>query len=67
MDDEDDDDDEVRRESSVFSSGTQSLELREDSITLDQVSLHGCLSDYPDCYSKARRIAMQSAWRTARV
>lgn len=52
MDDEDDeDDDEVRRESSVFSSGTQSLELREDSITFDQVSLHGCLSDFPNCCS----------------
>lgn len=51
MDDEDDDDDDVKREASVFSSGTQSLELREDSITFDQ----------------AKRIARQSAWRTARV
>lgn len=37
-DDDDDDDEEVKREASVFSSGAQSLELREDSITLDQVS-----------------------------
>lgn len=51
MDDDEEDEDEVKREASVFSSGTQSLELREDSITYDQ----------------ARRIAMQSAWRTARV
>ena len=38
-DDDDEDEDEVRRDASnVFSSGTQSLELREDSITYDQVS-----------------------------
>ncbi|KAG8826739.1 hypothetical protein FRB91_002550 [Serendipita sp. 411] len=49
--DEDKGDDDIKREASVFSSGAQSLELREDSITLDQ----------------ARRIAMQSAWRTARI
>jgi hypothetical protein len=39
MEDEDEeDDDEVKREASVFSSGAQSLELREDSITYDQAS-----------------------------
>jgi hypothetical protein len=37
MEDEEDDDTPVARESSIFSSGTQSLELREDSITYDQV------------------------------
>lgn len=53
MDDDDDEEegDDVKRSASVFSSGTQSLELREDSITYDQ----------------AKRIALQSAWRTARV
>ncbi|CAG7846350.1 SubName: Full=Uncharacterized protein {ECO:0000313/EMBL:CCA69017.1} [Serendipita indica DSM 11827] len=50
-DDDEEEEEEVKREASVFSSGAQSLELREDSITYDQ----------------ARRIAMQSAWRTARV
>jgi hypothetical protein len=68
MDDEDDDDDEVKREASVFSSGTQSLELREDSITFDQVSPPlRCLLSYTHCYLQAKRIARQSAWRTARV
>ncbi|PVG02302.1 hypothetical protein CPB86DRAFT_620756 [Serendipita vermifera] len=52
MDDDDEEEEEaVHRESSVFSSGAQSLELREDSIS----------------YEQARRIALQSAWRTARV
>ena len=40
MDDDDEDEEgesKVTRESSVFSSGQQSLELREDSITYDQV------------------------------
>lgn len=36
-DDEEEEPDAVTRESSVFSSGAQSLELREDSITYDQV------------------------------
>jgi hypothetical protein len=38
MEDDDEDEDEVKREASVFSSGAQSLELREDSITYDQAS-----------------------------
>ena len=32
------DEDQLTREASVFSSGAQSLELREDTITFDQVS-----------------------------
>lgn len=39
-DEDDEDDEEVKREASVFSSGAQSLELREDSITYDQVYIN---------------------------
>jgi hypothetical protein len=39
MDDDDDEEEEaVHREASVFSSGAQSLELREDSISYEQAS-----------------------------
>jgi hypothetical protein len=47
----DDDDDDDDAGSAPFDDGRQKVDLVEDSITLDQ----------------ARRIAMQSAWRSARI
>lgn len=51
FDDDDEDDGDGGSGMAVPDDGRQKIELREDAITLDQ----------------ARRIAMQSAWRSARV
>ena len=63
FDDDDDDDDD---------NGRQRVELREDSITLDQVRRvipSGCARLLTMCHVvlQARRIAMQSAWRSTRM
>jgi hypothetical protein len=61
VDDEEDDDDDSR----------QRVQLKEDSISLDQVGLvcASALSHGTDCdpfATQARRITMQSAWRNVR-
>lgn len=51
--------------------GRQKIEMREDAITFDQVSflylLHLLFTRSYKAYTQARRIAMQSAWRSARA
>ena len=56
--------------------GRQKIELREGSISLDQVcdlllfsvlSADDCSNYYFFSLSQARRIAMQSAWRSSRI
>jgi hypothetical protein len=59
-DDDDDDDDDDR-----IGSGPQRVELRESSISLDQVCVprYGRFGAETDRAPQAKRIAMQSAWR----
>ncbi len=61
FDDDEDDDDE--------DGGRQKVELREDSITLDQVrsSRGPFLGEMLTGRFQARRIALQSAWRGTRM
>jgi hypothetical protein len=66
------DDDEEEEESNPFraaSSDGQTIQLKEDAISFDQASFPSFVCSLRRLIDslQARRIAMQSAWRTARV
>ena len=68
--DEDEDEDEESNPFRAGSSDGQTIQLKEDAISFDQVSsrLHMCSCGVVvNKLFQARRIALQSAWRTAHV